>query len=98
MVDPPGPAGNVVMWWPGLTLGVFAPRKHVMIRSKSGLALCRYGSLLSAFLFFGASLPALAEFKVGLVLDRGGKDDKSFNTSAYEGCSLAKSKFGITLK
>ena len=26
--------------------------------------------------------PALAEFKVGLVLDRGGKDDKSFNSSA----------------
>ena len=29
--------------------------------------------------------PALAQFKVGLVLDRGGKDDKSFNSSAYEG-------------
>jgi basic membrane protein A and related proteins len=41
---------------------------------------------------------ALAEFKVGLVLDRGGKDDKSFNTSAYEGATQAKNKLGIFLK
>src|SRR5438309_10223685 len=41
---------------------------------------------------------ALAEFKVGLVLDRGGKDDKSFNSSAYEGATEAKKKFGIFLK
>ena len=27
---------------------------------------------------------AAAEFKVGLVLDRGGKDDKSFNSSAFD--------------
>jgi basic membrane protein A len=42
--------------------------------------------------------PALAEFKVGLVLDRGGKDDKSFNSSAYEGAARAKTKLGILLK
>src|SRR5450759_2933205 len=42
--------------------------------------------------------PALAEFKVGLVLDRGGKDDKSFNSSAYEGATRAKTKLGILLK
>src|SRR3982751_2761743 len=41
---------------------------------------------------------ASAEFKVGLVLDRGGKDDKSFNTSAYEGGMQAKAKLGIFLK
>src|ERR1700729_401950 len=39
-----------------------------------------------------------AEFKVGLVLDRGGKDDKSFNASAYEGGMAAKKKLGIFLK
>jgi basic membrane protein A and related proteins len=39
-----------------------------------------------------------AEFKVGLVLDRGGKDDKSFNSSAYEGATRAKKGLGITLK
>ena len=41
---------------------------------------------------------ASAEFKVGLVLDRGGKDDKSFNSSAYEGATEAKKKLNIFLK
>jgi basic membrane protein A len=41
---------------------------------------------------------ARADFKVGLLLDRGGKDDKSFNASAYEGATEAKKKLGITLK
>ena len=41
---------------------------------------------------------APADLKVGLVLDRGGKDDKSFNSSAYEGATRAKSKLGIQLK
>jgi basic membrane protein A len=48
--------------------------------------------------FAGAALPARAEFKVGLVLDRGGKDDKSFNTSAYEGAMRAKSKLEVLVK
>jgi basic membrane protein A len=42
--------------------------------------------------------PAIADIKVGLVLDRGGKDDKSFNSSAYEGATLAKNKLGVFLK
>jgi basic membrane protein A and related proteins len=41
---------------------------------------------------------AQAEFKVGLVLDRGGKDDKSFNTSAYEGAEEAHKKLGVYVK
>jgi basic membrane protein A and related proteins len=45
-----------------------------------------------------SSPPAHADFKVGLVLDRGGRDDKSFNASAYEGASQAKEKLGIRLK
>jgi basic membrane protein A len=48
---------------------------------------------------FAVSLQsALAEFKVGLVLDRGGKDDKSFNSSAYEGAMEAKKKLGVYVK
>jgi basic membrane protein A len=39
-----------------------------------------------------------ADFKVGLVLDKGGKDDKSFNSSAYVGGNKAKSELGIQLK
>lgn len=41
---------------------------------------------------------ARAEFKVGLVLDRGGKDDKSFNSSAYQGATQAKQKLGVFIK
>ncbi len=41
---------------------------------------------------------AAAQFKVGLVLDRGGKDDKSFNSSAFAGATAAKDKLGIFLK
>src|SRR5437667_7067566 len=50
-------------------------------------------------IFFVVSTQSLwAEFKVGLVLDRGGKDDKSFNASAYQGAMEAKNKLGIYLK
>ena len=41
---------------------------------------------------------ASAEFKVALLLDRGGKDDKSFNSSAYEGATRARTKLGVCLK
>jgi len=37
-------------------------------------------------------------FKVGLVLDKGGKDDKSFNASAYEGATKAQKELGIEFK
>lgn len=50
-----------------------------------------------SLLVFSVSFPALA-FKVGLVLDKGGKDDKSFNTSAYEGAQRAEKELGVELK
>jgi basic membrane protein A len=37
-------------------------------------------------------------FKVGLVLDKGGKDDKSFNAAAYKGAQEAVKSLGIELK
>ncbi len=36
--------------------------------------------------------------KVGLVLDKGGKDDKSFNSAAWRGAGQAVSELGIALK
>ncbi len=51
--------------------------------------------ILISFYFFSF---AQAAFKVGLVLDRGGKDDKSFNTSAYTGATKAEKELGIELK
>jgi len=53
-------------------------------------------TLLAACMLFQPS--AFAEFKVGLVLDRGGKDDKSFNSSAYAGAMEAKSKLSVFVK
>ncbi|MCB0417868.1 MAG: BMP family ABC transporter substrate-binding protein [Bdellovibrionales bacterium] len=42
---------------------------------------------------------ALAKpLKVGLVLDKGGRDDKSFNAAAFKGATEAKEKYGIDLK
>lgn len=38
---------------------------------------------------------ARAEYKVGLVLDKGGKDDKSFNAAAFRGAMQAKEKLGV---
>lgn len=50
-----------------------------------------------AFTLFTTSAFA-APLKVALVLDKGGKDDKSFNAAAYEGTSKAKKELGIELK
>ena len=38
------------------------------------------------------------ELRIGLVLDKGGKDDKSFNASAYEGLMKVKKDFHATVK
>lgn len=63
----------------------------------------RLGTLFNFFFFslvlFTLFATATAQaFKVGLVLDKGGKDDKSFNTSAYEGAKKAEKDLGIELK
>jgi len=47
-------------------------------------------------LFF--TLSAQAQVKIGLVLDKGGKDDKSFNSAAYTGAKKAEKELGIELK
>lgn len=39
-----------------------------------------------------------AEFKVGLVLDKGGKDDKSFNAAAFKGGQEAVKTLGVQVK
>ncbi len=39
-----------------------------------------------------------ADFKVGVVLDKGGKDDKSFNNAAFDGFKRAKGELKITGK
>jgi len=45
------------------------------------------------------TLPLSAkDFNVGLVLDKGGRDDKSFNAAAYRGSLEAEKKFGVKVK
>ena len=39
-----------------------------------------------------------SKVRVALILDKGGKDDKSFNTAAWEGALKAKKDFDIELK
>ena len=54
---------------------------------------------LSILLLFLTSFTASADpLKIALVLDRGGKDDKSFNSAAFRGATEAKEKLGIFLK
>ena len=45
-----------------------------------------------------ASSPGWAAFKVALVLDKGGKDDKSFNSAAYAGANRARDELHFFLK
>lgn len=44
------------------------------------------------------SRPPASVLKVGLVLDKGGKDDKSFNSAAVKGVTEAREKLKITMK
>lgn len=56
---------------------------------------------LAAFVFSAgwAETDAIAApIRVGLVLDKGGKDDKSFNAAAFKGAQEAQQKLGIQLK
>ena len=53
-----------------------------------------FGSILGTF----AGSAASAEIKIGLVLERSGKDDKSFNASAYQGLKRAEKELGVMTK
>ena len=46
----------------------------------------------------GASVASAQAVRVGMAYDAGGKADKSFNQSAYEGSQLAAKKLGIQVK
>jgi basic membrane protein A len=54
--------------------------------------------ILALALTFLSSTSFAAPIRVALVLDKGGKDDKSFNAAAFEGTNRAKKELGIELK
>jgi basic membrane protein A len=65
------------------------------VRSKEGIAM----KLFTLFAFLFLPLASAAEpFRVALILDKGGKDDKSFNAAAFSGAEKAKKDLGIQLK
>lgn len=45
-----------------------------------------------------AASPAFSGVRVGLVLDKGGRDDKSFNNAAYDGLTRAAKELGLDVK
>ncbi len=50
---------------------------------------------------FAATVPLAAAadpFRVGIVLDKGGRDDKSFNAAAFKGGQEAEKDFGVQVK
>ena len=63
--------------------------------SKFLLVFCLFVSQLAFAQFASANSSTL---KIGLVLDKGGKDDKSFNSAAYAGAKQAEKELGIELK
>jgi basic membrane protein A len=65
------------------------------------LTTCTIFVALSVMFLGGCKHSASSDdgrIKIGLVLDKGGKDDKSFNTAAYRGAKLAEKEFGFKLK
>jgi basic membrane protein A len=46
----------------------------------------------------GFALANPPKFRVALILDKGGRDDKSFNSAAYAGGAKARTELGIMLK
>jgi len=48
--------------------------------------------------FLVCEVAITAPLKVGLVLDKGGKDDKSFNSAAYAGATKAEKELKVELK
>jgi len=66
------------------------------MKINKGSALLVSGLLWSAIQVFASG--AHAEFKVALVLDKGGRDDKSFNAAAFKGATEAKDDLKFTFK
>ena len=54
--------------------------------------------LMLSVSFLSLSSAQAKDFRVALVLDKGGRDDKSFNAAAYAGASRAKKELQVQLK
>lgn len=86
-----------------------ATNSFTLVNSTKSVEACAYAKvwvniirMLQTFLLasfcFSASTFAADQLKVGLVLERSGKDDKSFNASAYKGVTRAGKELGVQTK
>lgn len=57
-----------------------------------------FAAFLLVIGLFTSGFAQAEPIKVALILDKGGKDDKSFNAAAYAGAEKAKKELGIQLK
>lgn len=76
---------------------------ELLLKSSAFSPFVRAQKMMKCFLTFLLSLlfctVSFAQtIKVGLVLDKGGKDDKSFNSAAYQGALKAEKELKIDLK
>lgn len=55
-------------------------------------------TLTALLILLGSIVSHANSLRVGLVLDKGGKDDKSFNSAAYQGATKAQQDLKIDLK
>ena len=60
--------------------------------------LIAFFSFIFTLISWSASAQTNTPLKIGLVLEKSGKDDKSFNASAYEGLKRAEKILGVTTK
>lgn len=60
--------------------------------------ICWSRRILSCFAIAVSTLASAADFQVGLLLDKAGKDDQSFNASAFRGLTKAEKDLGIKSK
>lgn len=73
-------------------------QKHSRVMRLYGVPTMAKG-ILTVLLFMFLNTQSYADvLKVGLVLDKGGKDDKSFNSAAYLGATKAEKDLKISLK
>lgn len=55
-------------------------------------------AIVSVVCLAGVGPAQAAPFRLGIVLDKGGKDDKSFNAAAFKGAQQAEKDLGIAIK
>jgi basic membrane protein A len=60
--------------------------------------LSRIALALSLVVVSASAAQAEAKFRLGVVLDKGGKDDKSFNAAAFKGAQRAEKELGVEIK